>query len=80
MRYIHMVYEYVSSHAKQFPDTNSINAGMQCIKLHLASVAEIAHTTHFSCGSSRPEVTSQPAPTMDPLMAGLTNILIFEMF
>ena len=62
------------AYAKRLPDTKSINAGMQCIKLHLAATAEIAHTTCFSCGSSRLEVTNQPATTMDPLMAGVTNM------
>ena len=73
LRDIQMVYEDVCSLAKCMPDTKSINAGLQNIKLHLAATAEIAHTTRFSCGSSRPQITEQPAPTMDPLMAGVTK-------
>ena len=71
LRDIQMAYEDVCSLAKCMPDTKSINAGLQNIKLHLAAAAEIAHTTRFSCGSSRPQITEQPAPTMDPLMAGV---------
>ena len=68
-----MVYEDVCSLSKCMPDTKSINAGLQNIKLHLAAAAEITHMTRFSCGSSRPQITEQPVLTMDPLMAVVTK-------
>ena len=70
---IQYAYEDISRIAQKLPPRKSINAGIHLIQLHLQAAAAIAKTTRFTCGVSDPDVTDQPAPTFDPLAAGVVT-------
>ena len=63
-------YKDITNIIAKMPQGRSINGGLRTIQVHLEAAAAIAETVKFSTGDSDPSVTEQPAPAMDPLLAG----------
>ena len=63
-------YKDITNIIAKMPQGCSINGGLRTIQVHLEAAAAIAETVKFSTGDSDPSVTEQPAPAMDPLLAG----------
>ena len=70
LRDIARAYEDISSIMLKMLPGRSINGGLRTIQVHLQAATAIAKSTSFATGCSDPTVTDQPAPAMDPLIAG----------